>query len=155
MGDRSFSAHGFEFQLVQKSVRGGIRRGIGNQLYGKQIGADILRISVRVERIRPWMDFVRVEIRRLPLNVRGRGCEGLSPPDTGSITVDQIGIVRDIRKDLEAGGSSWLRHWGWMGPTNCTRCKRLPLTVLIAALKALVAAARVFSRREFKSTKSY
>ncbi len=88
---------------VDQLQRRGVGRGIVNELYGEQPAPRILLAVLHDRRSRPPADLELVSIRSFALKERAARIEAAQSCERRRISVNQVGVVRDVRDDLRAG----------------------------------------------------
>ena len=93
-----------QLKLVEQLQRIRVGIGVGHQLHHEFIGADVARVAVGVGGAGFWIDFIFIPISAFPLDMRRTSGQRLEPRNARRITINEIGILRNVIDDLHTGG---------------------------------------------------
>ena len=94
---------GRELELINQRKRDGIRVSIHEQLNRERIRRRRDGVTFGIHGSSARMNLVAVGVFAVPLHERSGARPGLEFRERGVVTVDEIGVLRDVMHDLDAG----------------------------------------------------
>ena len=108
-------------EALDQLARLGVDRRVGHEL-----DRELVAVAGQAElgphlHVSGGLDLVLVEVGAVPPHDGRAPRHGLEAGDGGGVSVDEVGVGRDVLDHLHASGPREAYHSGWIGPANWTR----------------------------------
>ncbi len=97
-------AHRFQFKAVEQLEGVGVCFGVGHELDGKEVGADVARVAFAIGGAGFGMNFIFSAVSAFPLDMRSGRRQTLHFGKALGIAIDEVGVLGNVTDDLNAGG---------------------------------------------------